>query len=581
MNTPRHNRPNYDKFPATDVEGSVWTSWDEIGQELRLHLQDEAPLLVVDTYLGVDDAELTTALRQHFPDAELIETGKLFHAEKQVRTMTEPYVTDDEIFGYLSPLGIADYFDPETLAAARDRIRCRTCMIIVYGCGAGYVAPHADLTVYVDMARWEIQQRFRARTTHGLGVDNSAESPARQYKRGYFNDWPLLDNHKKGLYNRVDFWIDTHRAGNPLMITAATFMQGITRTVERPFRVVPFFDPAPWGGQWMKEVCDLDRSKSNYGWCFDCVPEENSLLLRVGGRLFEMPSSNLLFLRPQELLGEANRQRFGESFPIRFDFLDTIGGGSLSLQVHPTDDYIRRTFGVKYTQDESYYVLDATSEASVYLGIKTGVDREQMLAALNEAQQGGAPFDAERFVNRFPAAKHDHYLIPGGTIHCSGSGAMVLEISATPNIFTFKMWDWGRMGLDGKPRPINIAHASHVIDWKRETEEIRKRHCNVFETVASGEGWTEERTGLHNAEFIETRRHWFTAPVPHDTCGGVQVFNLIEGAAAVVESPSGAFEPFTVHYAETFIIPASVGAYTVRPLEAGAKCGTIKAYVRS
>ena len=157
---------------------------------------------------------------------------------------------------------------------------------------------------------------------------------------------------------------------------------------------------------------------------------------------------------------------------------------------------------------------------------------------------------------------------------------MVLEISATPNIFTFKMWDWGRMGLDGKPRPINIGHASHVINWQRNTDEIIRHHCNCIEPIAQHDGWREERTGLHDAEFIETRRHWFSVPVPHHTQGGVQVLNLIEGEAAVIESPTDRFAPFTVHYAETFILPASIGAYTIRPLENGSSCGTIKAYVR-
>ena len=90
----------------------------------------------------------------------------------------------------------------------------------------------------------------------------------------------------------------------------------------------------------------------------------------------------------------------------------------------------------------------------------------------------------------------------------------------------------------------------------------------------------EERTGLHEAEFIETRRHWFTGITPHTMQGGVEVLNLIEGDAAVIESPAGAFEPFTVHYAETFIIPASIGSYTIRPLVPGTFCGTVKAYVR-
>ena len=99
---------------------------------------------------------------------------------------------------------------------------------------------------------------------------------------------------------------------------------------------------------------------------------------------------------------------------------------------------------------------------------------------------------------------------------------------------------------------------------------------------SGGNGWREERTGLHEREFIETRRHWFTEKVLHQTDGGVNVLNLVEGREAIVESPSGAFEPFVVHYAETFIVPASIGEYTIRPYgeSMGKECATIKAYVR-
>ena len=85
---------------------------------------------------------------------------------------------------------------------------------------------------------------------------------------------------------------------------------------------------------------------------------------------------------------------------------------------------------------------------------------------------------------------------------------------------------------------------------------------------------------LHELEFIETRRHWFTEKVAHDTRGGVHVLNLIEGEEAVVESPQGAFAPYTVHYAETFIVPAAVGAYTIRPAQPGSPCATLQAFVR-
>jgi len=233
-----------------------------------------------------------------------------------------------------------------------------------------------------------------------------------------------------------------------------------------------------------------------------------------------------------------------------------------------------------YTQDESYYMLDARPDATVYLGLKTGVKSSEMIAALEAAQTGGAPFDDAKFANKWPAKKHDHFLIPAGTVHCSGGNGMVLEISATPYIFTFKLWDWGRLGLDGKPRPIHINHGKEVIQWNRDTEWTKRELINRITPVATGDGWIEERTGLHEHEFIETRRHWFTKPVLHQTEGGVNVFNLVEGESAVVESSTGAFEPFIVHYAETFIVPAATGSYTIRPQTAGARCGTIKAYVR-
>ena len=160
---------------------------------------------------------------------------------------------------------------------------------------------------------------------------------------------------------------------------------------------------------------------------------------------------------------------------------------------------------------------------------------------------------------------------------------MVLEISATPYIFTFKMWDWGRLGLDGLPRPINVERGIKNIAWERDEHYVQEQLVNCTEPIASGDGWREERTGLHEREFIETRRHWFTAIVPHHTEGGVNVINLVEGREAIVESPTGAFDPFVVHYAESFIIPAAVGAYTIRPYgEAeGTECATLKAWVRT
>ena len=188
----------------------------------------------------------------------------------------------------------------------------------------------------------------------------------------------------------------------------------------------------------------------------------------------------------------------------------------------------------------------------------------------------------EQYVNQWPAEKHDHFLIPAGIVHCSGANSLVLEISATPYIFTFKLWDWGRQGLDGKPRPINLRHGFANIQWDSTTTWVKQNLINRTLELGEGDGWCEESTGLHEREFIDTRRHWFTKPVLHHTGGGVNVLNLIEGDEAVVSSPDGSFDPFTVHYAETFIVPAKVGEYQIEPAgrSRGRRCATLKAFVR-
>ena len=523
-------------------------------------------------------------LKNGFHHTHLISAADSYLSEEDIKKLVFPDVTNDRIFGFLTRLTIGAFFCPEKVASVRAEIEsAEEGVILIYGTGAAYLCPDPDLLVYADMARWEIQLRMRKHLVDNLGVKNR-DTPDWMllYKQGFFVDWRVCDRLKKTLFDQWDFFLDTNKINEPKLIEGKALLEGLKLAVHRPFSVVPFFDPGPWGGQWMKEVCDLDPLVDNYAWCFNCVPEENSLLLKFGNDVIEIPSNNLVFRYPKELLGDSVYGRFGDEFPIRFDFLDTMNGGNLSLQVHPLTAYIQDKFGMHYTQDESYYIMDAEDDAMVFLGLCDEVKPDLMIAELKQAQAGGKPFDAGKHVKRWPVKKHDHLLIPAGTVHCSGKDSMVLEISATPYIFTFKLWDWGRLGLDGKPRPINIEHGERVIQWNRTELWVRKELINCVAKVAEGDGWIEERTGLHESEFIETRRHWFTEKVYHITNGSVNVLNLVEGREAIVESPMSSFKPFIVHYAETFIIPEAVGEYTIRPHgeSEGCKCATIKAFIK-
>ena len=577
---------NYEKFPTFTVNrcgSESWEGWPKILERLEAFAAAEQCTISFECYPGVFEKALISTLVEGLRPSGLIVTSNLLKNPSEIELLVSSVLGDDPVFGRMNGLEVEDFFDDAKLAGAREQVKnWRQGLLVIVGTGASLLSAGPHLLVYADMARWEIQQRQRRNAIGNLGADNLQESPGQKYKRAFFVDWRAADHLKKSLLEKIDFWLDT--SGDiPKLVTGRAVRDGLKQIARRPFRVVPYFDPGPWGGHWMEKVCGLPAGMPNYAWCFDCVPEENSLLLAFGGTRIEIPAMNLTLLYPRELLGDAVFSRFGAEFPIRFDFLDTMGGGNLSLQVHPKTQFIREHFGMQYTQDESYYLLDAGDDGSVYLGLKTHIDREAMIRELKTAQDDGGSFSAETYVNRFPARKHDHFLIPAGTIHCSGRNSMVLEISATPYIFTFKLWDWDRLGMDGLPRPIHLEHGLANIVWNRDTEWVGKNLVNRVDPMGEGPGWREERTGLHELEFIETRRHWFTSSTPHDTLETVNVLNLVEGEEAIVESPTGAFDPFVVHYAETFIVPAAVGGYRISPIgrSIGKTCATIKASVRN
>lgn len=579
---------NYDKQPYIKVDGygttHSFSGYQAINECIRVRMeaqQRETFTLVIDCYPGVDQEAIEEYMvRPLKPVCSVCTDDEIFESDAVISARIKDQMTDDRVFGVMTHYYFRDFIIPGKLAAVQKQVEQAKGIRVVYGVGASLVC-RGDLLVYADLARWEIQTRYRSGMNNWKD-DNPVDDALVKFKRGYFFEWRIADRHKKTVLGKMDYILDTNIRNQPKMVTGESYLAGLHKAAEIPFRVVPFFDPGVWGGQWMKDVCDLDRNMDNYAWAFDCVPEENSLLLEIGGAIIETPSINLVFQHPEELLGEKVYSRFGAEFPIRFDILDTMGGQNLSLQVHPSTEYIYEHFGIPYTQDESYYILDAEEDAVVYLGVKKGVNAEQMIEALEAARENGEDFPAKQYVNQFPAVKHDHFLIPSGTIHCSGENALVLEISATPYIFTFKLWDWGRKGLDGRPRPVHIGHGKQVIDYRRDTDWVKRNLVDQTIVIEEKDGVREEHTGLHELEFIETRRHWFSTVVTHYTEGSVNVLNLVEGRECIVESPVQAFEPFIVHYAETFIVPAAVECYTIRPYgeSEGQEIATLKAYVR-
>lgn len=564
-----HSYHNYDLQPKTTVAGlpsAVSEGYPEIIQKLLERCGDlRKTVIVCDLYPGVSPRTVANGL-SGLNACRTFYTDACRYPQEITDDLFRDSLLDDRVFGYMTSKKLQDCFDPSSQDTMRDELdSVQKGIVLVIGTGASLVT-HGDLLLYFDVNRWEIQLRYRAGASNWL-ADNPEAPILQKYKRGFFIEWRLADRHKDKLFSSMDYILDCNDGDAPKMLSREAFFEGMSQASRKPFRMEPYFDPGVWGGQWMKQVFDLDPAMDNYAWSFDGVPEENNINLQYGNRFVSLPMMDMTLVEPVALLGRRNLARFGREFPIRFDLLDTMDGQNLSLQVHPLTEYIQQSFGMHYTQDESYYILDAKEDACVYIGLKEGVDPIEMRRDLEQAQAGASRFDVERYVNKVPVKKHDHILIPAGTIHCSGRNTMVLEISATPYIFTFKLWDWGRLGLDGSPRPIHIEHGLNNIQWNRTTGWVMDNLVHQERLLSSDASGTVERTGLHEWEFIETRRYTTSTACEVRMGDGMDVLNLVSGRIASLESVDGSFEPFEIHYAETGVVPASVGRYRIRAID--------------
>lgn len=572
----------YVMFPRVDVccpDARVYEGAGAIARALGDACGTGKCVLSIECYPGVDQQELLDGLAALHPALVIHSDDLAFEPEKLDAALERDLLPQDPVFGIMTVRRLRDFFYKAKIEEARQRIDAvAEGLVLVYGVGATLVHP-GDVQVVADITRWEIQLRYRRGMTNWRTAQTDLPK-LKKYKRGFFAEWRWADREKDHLLNTMDFYLDMTTQGSPSMVDGAAYREALRQTAQRPFRMVPYFDPGVWGGNWMKDHFELPENGSNYAWSFDGVPEENSLLLDFGGHLIQTPALNLVLQQPRALLGDRVHARFGKEFPIRFDMLDTINGQNLSLQVHPLTEYIQQNFNMHYTQDESYYILDAQEGSSVWLGVREGVDPAAMEADLRRAQAGEAPFPAEKYINHIPVKKHDHILIPAGTTHCSGAGTMVLEISATPYIFTFKLWDWGRLDLDGKPRPIHLDHGMANIQWDRDTKWVHENLVGQTTVVHQDENALVERTGLHEREFIDTFRYTTASSVTVARNGSVHVLNLVDGARARLVSPDGAFAPFELHYAETCILPQAAGDYRIEAPD-GAEVKMIVACVRN
>lgn len=549
----------YDIYPVHDLgEGTVFSGYAALAGRMGDYRN-----VIIDGYAGVRFDILVQELDKAFAASGIRpvwwSASAAMKTEEEIDGMIAPYLGgDDPIFGFRAPLHLEDYFDKDRLGEIRPDPEAQ--LNIIYGPGAS-LCGWDGLLVYVDIPKNEIQFRARAGSITNLGA-SKPDAPKKMYKRFYFVDWVVLNRHKKALLPEVDIFVDAQREKEITWAGGDDIRRGLEEMAVNGFRVRPWFEPGAWGGQWIKKhILALAQDVPNYAWSFELIVPENGLIFRGGRTMLEVSFDMVMYEAGEKVVGKECYGEYADEFPIRMDYLDNFDGHNLSIQCHPHKEYIQKNFGEVLTQEETYYILDTCNDAVVYLGFQESIVPEEFEKALTDSFKNTTELDVPKYINAEKAHKHDLFLIPPGTLHSSGRNNLVLEISTTPYIFTFKMYDWLNLDLDGKPRPLNIRRAMENLCFDRKGEKIKKEHvCHPY-LMEKGSGWELWHMPTHPKHSYDVHRYKIESEVNVETCGKCHVLNLVEGETADVVTAGG--KVFHLSYAETLVISAAAGSYRI------------------
>src|SRR5688572_5731126 len=502
---------------------------------------------------------LVAAIGHHNIGARQIDVRTRLRDWSDIQQRTETLaLRDDPVFAKVPSGTLVDLFAAMPAAGPRDAVtdpRVMEPLRIVFGPGAA-LAAH-DALWYADLPK-----RVALRAVEDGHAANLGQPPGERgtARRLMFVDWPIEDRHRRPLVPRLHRYIDVRDVDQPRSLAGDVVRRSLSALVSGPFRTRPAFLAQPWGGRWAREVLGARESEPNAGLGYELIAPESGVLFGERDHM-EVGLDLLLAEHADDLLGAEVARRFDNAFPIRFDYLDTAGGGDLSVHCHPRDAYMREVFGLPYAQDESYYVMVTRPDARIHLGLRDDADLNAFRATAERSQADGAPFAIERFVNSLPAEQHQLYLIPAGTPHGSGEGNVVLEISATPYVYSLRLYDWVRAGLDGAPRAVQLDHAFANLDARRRGAAVERELAPRPTPVRGGTGFAEYAIGRHPELFFAVNRLDIDDVADDDTLGRFHVLNLVEGDEILLRTVSG--REHRLAYAETIVVPANVGAYSL------------------
>lgn len=239
-----------------------------------------------------------------------------------------------------------------------------------------------------------------------------------------------------------------------------------------PIRLKPAFKDYLWGGTRLRDDfgkdCDFDKIAES--WELSCHKDGNSVV--ADGEFAGLTLAEYIEKQGKSVLG-TNCEKF-ENFPILIKLIDAKD--NLSVQVHPNNEYAMRVEG-EYGKTEMWYIVDCDDGAELLYGFKHNITKEEFRKRIETNT-------LLEVTNSVPVKKGDVFFIEAGTLHAIGKGILIAEIQQNSNT-TYRIYDYGRVGADGKPRQLHIDKAVEVTDLCPATpypqsEAVRK------------DGWSEK-----------------------------------------------------------------------------------------
>lgn len=537
-----------------------------------------SPLVKAGAVIAIDGyatAPFETLLGLLPKNCRLISVASIYKNADELRALFADYLPEDQVkdpvllYGKLFKEGYKGIFDEEKLAALREELAKKgdTCTVL-YGNGA-LSEPLSDLIdtkIWLDVTPKKAVLNIKYGKYRNYG--NDCDLPFKKtMRRCYYVDFEIAFSLRNKLLagNGIDFYVAGDKPEHLKMVTNETLHALISRVLDYPIRQRPVYLEGVWGGYRTMKERNLPDTMKNCAWVFDMIPMEVSTIIIMDGFELEVPYYAVVAAEGKKLMGERCLKDFHGFFPIRFNYDDTFhSSGNMSIQLHPGDEFVKKNHNEPGRQDESYYIVETAQGARTYLGFNKGIDPEDFIAAAKKSEKEATEIDYQHYIHSIESKPGIQVMIPAGTIHGSGKNQLILEIgSLTVGSYTYKMYDYLRKDLDGKPRPIHTYFGNINLNRGMTEEYVESHLVNGGYRVVREEGDAKEVVvGECEQLYFSLRDLIFGDYMEDDTKGeDFHVLALVNGEDVTVRSKKDPSLSFRMNYLDIVVVPASFGAY--------------------